>query len=452
MNKNNPQRLLTGSLLFAALVLVCLSASPYRSYERARSSAVRDMRALELSGAILQLDEVLTMSARMAAVTGDLAWEKRYRKHEPELDAAIAELSTLAKGLMLQEFAQETGAANRQLVSMENSAFRLVHQGRLKEASAVMLGNNYLEQKKMYAKGLEKFLASLKEQTKGDWRRAKESSLLTTIVSLVFILILFAVWAAIVRLLRDVRRKDEKTATYLELEHVVASILAASSDPVELAPKIIEAVCSVLGWDFGAWWLIDRDCGELYCSAQWHAAGMDGGALFKEDNAAMVFKSGVGLPGRVWASGRAAWIEDVVKETWFRRLSGARQLALRGACGFPIMVNDEILGIVEFFSRKTIAPDQKILETLDSLCKQIGQRIKRMQVDSHVMQIQKMDAIGRLAGGVAHDFNNNLSCILGLCNLLMKQLPPGSGAGDDVAEIRGVAERSFRVCWVRNSA
>ena len=55
---------------------------------------------------------------------------------------------------------------------------------------------------------------------------------------------------------------------------------------------------------------------------------------------------------------------------------------------------------------------------------------------------QKMDALGRLAGGIAYDFNNNLTGILGLCDLLAKRLPPGSGESADVADIRSLAARS----------
>ena len=50
----------------------------------------------ELRGVIVHLDEVLTMSARMAAVTGDSRWEERYRQFEPQLDAAIKETTELA--------------------------------------------------------------------------------------------------------------------------------------------------------------------------------------------------------------------------------------------------------------------------------------------------------------------------------------------------------------------
>ena len=51
----------------------------------------------ELRGTILHFNEVLTMSARMAASTGDLMWEKRYLKYESQLDEIIQRLKRISR-------------------------------------------------------------------------------------------------------------------------------------------------------------------------------------------------------------------------------------------------------------------------------------------------------------------------------------------------------------------
>ena len=62
--------------------------------------------------------------------------------------------------------------------------------------------------------------------------------------------------------------------------------------------------------------------------------------------------------------------------------------------------------------------------------------------DEQLRHAQKMEAIGRLAGGVAHDFNNLLTAIIGYTDLLTERLDPADQNARDVAEIRKAADRA----------
>jgi two-component system, cell cycle sensor histidine kinase and response regulator CckA len=66
----------------------------------------------------------------------------------------------------------------------------------------------------------------------------------------------------------------------------------------------------------------------------------------------------------------------------------------------------------------------------------------RKRIEEQFRQAQKMEAVGRLAGGVAHDFNNNLLVIFGYCGMIIGRLPEDDPTRHDLLEIQKAAERA----------
>lgn len=71
--------------------------------------------------------------------------------------------------------------------------------------------------------------------------------------------------------------------------------------------------------------------------------------------------------------------------------------------------------------------------------KDSGEAVK---LKNQMAQASKMEAVGQLAGGVAHDFNNILTAVLGSCDLMLMRHTPGDGDYDDIQQIRNNANRA----------
>ncbi len=133
----------------------------------------RELRIQELDGAIRHLDEVLTMSARMAAATGDAKWEERYHAYEPRLDRAIKDLIALSPETFNTQVGRDTDAANQKLVEMETRSFDLVRSGDRLGAQRELFSGEYEAQKAVYARGMEQAESALSATV------AREDDLLT---------------------------------------------------------------------------------------------------------------------------------------------------------------------------------------------------------------------------------------------------------------------------------
>src|ERR671923_2556085 len=99
------------------------------------------------------------------------------------------------------------------------------------------------------------------------------------------------------------RRSD--VTVLLRAEHAVARVLASATDEATAYPALLAAIGESLGWDVGAVWEPADDESVLRCADTWPAEGD-----FVAETRALTLAPGEGLPGRVWANGKPAWITD----------------------------------------------------------------------------------------------------------------------------------------------
>jgi PAS domain S-box-containing protein len=164
----------------------------------------------------------------------------------------------------------------------------------------------------------------------------------------------------------------------LTAEYVTARVLLDAASIEEAASGILQAICQSLAWEHGAYWTVDEEAECLRCAQMW-CASPSRFAEFHAISAGMTFRPGIGLPGRVWVTAAPAWIPDVVADANFPRAPIAAQEGLHAAFGFPILLRGTVLGVMEFFSREILAPDEHLIPMLTTIGHQIGLFFERQR-------------------------------------------------------------------------
>ena len=195
-------------------------------------------------------------------------------------------------------------------------------------------------------------------------------------------------------IVRDIteRRQLERRLT-VQVE--VARIMAESESLEAAAPRLLQAICESLGCEMGQLWGLDRETESLQWLAAWRASSLEANEL-EEASRNRSFGRGVSLPGRIWASQAAEWIENLADDKNFPRATFATRSGLVSAFGFPITLGHVIIGVMEFFSREHLAPDPSLLEIMTGVGNQIGQFVERKRVEEERGQLFEREQRARL--------------------------------------------------------
>jgi PAS domain S-box-containing protein len=183
-------------------------------------------------------------------------------------------------------------------------------------------------------------------------------------------------FSAFLRDLTNQKRLEARQSVQL----AISQVLMEAETFEQAGDRILQTVGNLTDWEVGLIWFLDQRTQSLNCAAVWQNPTRQGRDRFLMQSLLTTFSSGVGLPGRVFASGEPCWIANVVKDENFPRLEFAQEADLHAAFGFPIKGSQGFLGVIEFFAPKVQPPDTSLLHMFADIGIKVGQFVERKQM------------------------------------------------------------------------
>lgn len=195
------------------------------------------------------------------------------------------------------------------------------------------------------------------------------------------------------------RRRVGNVHHLLLAQQAIGGHLAAGLEPDALCERVLATLGETLGWSVGAVWRPAGDGAMLTCSAVWHTGDAPEEIVaFARHTQEQRFAPGQGMPGRVWAFRRPAWVPDVSRDARMPRAAAALRAGLTTAVAFPLAVGDECAGVIEFFTRGVNERNGEVSAMFATVGGQLAQYLARRRTERAELDRARglLDAAGAL--------------------------------------------------------
>ncbi len=240
----------------------------WQVYQGLRSTVESQFEIERKGNEIKYLDEVLTMSARMSATSGNSYWEKRYNEFIPKLDTALKYTFDNSSKIM-QAKAQQNAEVNILLLKTESDAFKLVRQRKIEAAQSLLFSPEYDKRKKIYAEVNDLVMLDAKKLIQQKFDDYQQQLFISIGLALGMLPILLGSWLLVISAIRNYLRDQtlsqanqeaspddvlvlpgalEKETQYLQQQHQIFQ-----QDHEQLQQDIGELLGAVSEIEYGNW-------------------------------------------------------------------------------------------------------------------------------------------------------------------------------------------------------
>ena len=179
--------------------------------------------------------------------------------------------------------------------------------------------------------------------------------------------------AAIGRI-RDTQRQRDAAKDSDAVNRVLTAVGTAQSED-EAARIALETVRTAFGWAYGSYWTLDRKEKNLRFSTESGSVTEE----FRRVTQRARFAEGEGLSGRTWRARDLYFVKDLSELTDCVRREPAQRAGVKSGVCFPIQIDGEVAGTMDFFSLETLEPSPERLNALRSVGQLVSSAFERIR-------------------------------------------------------------------------
>lgn len=204
-------------------------------------------------------------------------------------------------------------------------------------------------------------------------------------------------------IIRDIteRKKTEQSLNqknaFVQLLYVVSVAANESTNLEDALQTCLNEICSHMNWSVGHVFFKSEDLEKiLYPSEIWYFDHPIDFVSFKIESEKTCLKTGEGLPGMVLERAEPICSPLSSQDHRHLRIRLAESAGIQSGFAIPLFVKDEVVAVLEFFSKKIMEPDASTLEVMAHIGTQLGRVIERKKAQEKLDYMATHDPLSHL--------------------------------------------------------